>query len=792
MILIDTYKTQKILTASPVIGGVSRVFWSDIIEVGPLPSARDIESASLYTYSLISYRTEFRYRRDANKFEKFLYDKEYFGEFYLNPFTDDIILDRDFSFTFSDTNYVDIQLIYPIVDAAYEYKILGRESGISVEAGEKFYNGYGILICFFHSISNSYVIGHVTAATTSGEFNVLTIRLLHNSKFFSTGTSYTWKPQEILASFLVYGRFNSCSNRFLPEHEINIFSFSFEEVDNYPILLDTGSPGALYIEDTDTQGWEEDPLVYPSVTHETVTVSDEKLASETSDEELEEIYAIIGDFGSNDSNELAVSNLVKTWNPKHIITVGDNSYNNDYEGDVAKYYYEYISPYNGSYGETNGANRFWPALGNHDLDYTVTPYKNFFTLLNNERYYDVVLGSVHLFVINSGKNSAGDILEPDGITENSNQGQWLYQRLSSSNSKWKIVVLHHSPYTSGAVHPNATWVQWPFKDWGADIVVSGHAHHYERLVVAGMPYLVNGAGGKDLHGFGSVQSGSQVRYSGFGAIKVTAKDTELKFEFITIGATIVDEFILEKDRIIELIPETLAEFRQAGHPDLYHDPCINLLSPVFLAIEPDTSRVESHLANTYLVDSNQEITYVTDGNGQIIVFDYGYERPIPLWVAERSENLAIVGFVSELSSQFLAIVKDISQVGGYSTTVIPVDIAQNKDLSYVEYNACANIQAVDLAEFPDLSRITAEDIEVDTTIRAEFPDLSEVYQPSVVFIVSDVPSFLLAQDDIYLIAEYRENILTCQNMDVSFLALNSDLGNISTSTLLPDYIAPAN
>ncbi len=37
-------------------------------------------------------------------------------------------------------------------------------------------------------------------------------------------------------------------------------------------------------------------------------------------------FAVIGDYGKAGSPELAVSNLVKSWNPDFIITLGDNNY----------------------------------------------------------------------------------------------------------------------------------------------------------------------------------------------------------------------------------------------------------------------------------------------------------------------------------------------------------------------------------------------------------------------------------------------------------------------------------
>ena len=47
------------------------------------------------------------------------------------------------------------------------------------------------------------------------------------------------------------------------------------------------------------------------------------------------------------------------------------------------------------------------------------PYLDYFTLPGNERYYDVAIGPVHLFAVDS------DPREPDGNTEGSVQARWL-------------------------------------------------------------------------------------------------------------------------------------------------------------------------------------------------------------------------------------------------------------------------------------------------------------------------------------------------------------------------------
>lgn len=258
-------------------------------------------------------------------------------------------------------------------------------------------------------------------------------------------------------------------------------------------------------------------------------------------------FAMIGDYGSNSSNEAAVANLVKSWHPEFIITPGDN--NTPYgawstiDANIGKYYHAYIKPYIGSYGSGADVNRFFPGLGNHDLlTSSGAPYFNYFTLPGNERYYDFIKGDVHFFVINSNPS------ERDGTSSTSVQGIWLKNKLAASRSKWDIVYFHHSPYASDKVHGSQTWMRWPFKAWGADVVMSSNSHIYERVIRDNFPYFVNGLGGQSIYALTSVPvSGSQIRYnSTYGAIQVKVTSTSLTFRFYNINYNLKDTYTLYK------------------------------------------------------------------------------------------------------------------------------------------------------------------------------------------------------------------------------------------------------
>lgn len=252
-------------------------------------------------------------------------------------------------------------------------------------------------------------------------------------------------------------------------------------------------------------------------------------------------FAVIGDYGLAGQPLLDVSNLIKSWNPDFIVTVGDNNYPagqaTTIDDNIGQYFHEYIYQYKGKYGEGSATQRFFPSLGNHDWGTDdISPYLGYFGYGNVRSYYDFVRGPAHFFILDS------DRMEPDGITPGSAQGIWLRKTLAASTSTFNVIVFHHAPYTSGR-HGPTEYMRWPFKEWGADVVLTGHDHTYERLLVDGLPYFVNGIGGGEIYHFQDILPQSQARFNqDYGAMRVDATNLYMRFRLFTRAGVLVDDY----------------------------------------------------------------------------------------------------------------------------------------------------------------------------------------------------------------------------------------------------------
>ena len=251
-------------------------------------------------------------------------------------------------------------------------------------------------------------------------------------------------------------------------------------------------------------------------------------------------FAAVGDIG-NTAGSAAVAKLIRSQSPQFVTLLGDLCYDDQ---PIAE-------QINANYSSEKTAGRLYPALGNHEFTDpcgggpAAAGYLKYFTLPNNERYYDFVKGPVHFFALNSYN-------DPDGTRAGSKQGNWLKSKLAASTSPWQVVFFHHPPFSSGR-HQSSTYMRWPFEQWGVDAVLNGHDHDYERVLQDAngdgvkLPYFVSGLGGESRRGFGTIVSGSVKRYAaGDGALFVTATSTSLSFQFRNTAGNLIDSYAVNK------------------------------------------------------------------------------------------------------------------------------------------------------------------------------------------------------------------------------------------------------
>lgn len=253
------------------------------------------------------------------------------------------------------------------------------------------------------------------------------------------------------------------------------------------------------------------------------------------------VFVGAGDIADCGGDDEATAELLDNI-PGTVYTVGDNAYPN---GTTTQF--------NNCYDPTWGRHkaRTHPAVGDNDYNTSgAAPYYNYFGAAAgdpNEGYYSYDIGSWHIIVLNSNCSQVS------GCGPNDPQGQWLQADLAA-NPRACILAIHHEPLFSSKGGDADLAEFWePLYAAGADVVLSGHRHMYERFAqqnpngVAdpgrGIRQFVVGTGGASLTSSpGSIASNSQVRNNtSHGVLKFTLHPTSYDWEFIPIaGQTFTD------------------------------------------------------------------------------------------------------------------------------------------------------------------------------------------------------------------------------------------------------------
>ena len=244
-----------------------------------------------------------------------------------------------------------------------------------------------------------------------------------------------------------------------------------------------------------------------------------------------------GDIARCDlDHDEATANLLDTIDGT-VFTLGDNAYP---DGTLSNF----TDCYDPSWGRHKWRTR--PAPGNHEYDVSADA-AGYFAYFGNEAgpsdrgYYAYRLGSWRIYSLNSEADLDA-------------QADWLERDLAAHPAQCVLAYWHQPLFSSGEHGPEIEMrpLFTILYEAGAEVVLSGHDHDYERFSPQtpsgsadwsrGITQFVVGTGGASLRAFETVLPNSEVRYSGgHGVLKLTLDEGSYTWRFLSAaGQTFTD------------------------------------------------------------------------------------------------------------------------------------------------------------------------------------------------------------------------------------------------------------
>lgn len=298
------------------------------------------------------------------------------------------------------------------------------------------------------------------------------------------------------------------------------------------VLAADGSDGVIF----DSREGDQPPqLVITLGTNVTLTPAPTSIpAQTTASPDGSVVFVGTGDISDCDNNNDELTAQLLDTIPGTVFTTGDNAYSKGTSTQFAD-----------CYGPTWGRfkDRTKPIPGNHE--YKTADASGYFQYFDNiPSYYAYDLGNWRIYALNS---------EID-VSATSEQVQWLQTDLAANPHQCVLAYWHQPRWSSGSHHgsnPNYQTLWQIFYKAGAELVLNGHEHNYERFAPMnaegqadplGMREFVLGTGGRNHYGFGKALPTSEVRdNTSYGVLKLTLHPTGYDWEFVPVaGSTLKD------------------------------------------------------------------------------------------------------------------------------------------------------------------------------------------------------------------------------------------------------------
>jgi len=222
-----------------------------------------------------------------------------------------------------------------------------------------------------------------------------------------------------------------------------------------------------------------------------------------------------------------------------LLTLGDNQYE---DGRLEAF----RAVYDRSWGRFKRITR--PAVGNHEyLTPAATGHFDYFNGVGrhsgpagdrDKGYYSFDVGAWHVIALNSVCDQVG------GCHAGSPQERWLRADLAGHPARCTLAYWHHPRFSSGQQSSSTRFIPFwtALYEAGADVVLAGHAHDYERFApltpqgvldpLRGIREFVVGTGGKNHYGFATPQPHSEARdATTVGVLQLTLRAERYEWRF---------------------------------------------------------------------------------------------------------------------------------------------------------------------------------------------------------------------------------------------------------------------
>jgi Icc-related predicted phosphoesterase len=235
---------------------------------------------------------------------------------------------------------------------------------------------------------------------------------------------------------------------------------------------------------------------------------------------------VLGDWGAGTAEQEEIASQMESYaasNPvQAILTTGDNFYLDDTE--------KMLQPFEWT---EEAEIEFWLTWGNHDVESPdrIDAVNEVFD--SPPRWATISWGETNILILDS--------------TDGSSPAQLAYLEAEMGRIEVPtIVVIHHPPYScSDHVGDESVRDEWLTRfDDDVVLVLSGHAHNYQRFEADGLPLIVSGGGGQALQDLRACPAGHPPQLVG-----------EETFHFLILRQDATSLTVIAVDRAGETIDE---------------------------------------------------------------------------------------------------------------------------------------------------------------------------------------------------------------------------------------------